>query len=218
MYSQLTGAMKSRSYVCLLCWLFLVSCDDSPTNAPFDIASPVDATAEGLEQLYQNECIKQHHRDWFLAEAERRRDYYCNSFVIGEGERGDCESEVEHFISWNVLATDGSIINIMLDQQPSAGRIQYCVIEISNDRLGLILRDVAFRIAQTDAAFDSLPHHYVIGPPNDIKGEGWIWASSPNASEIAPHLKVKRSKEENRNSYRWSLSWLTDGTLLLPVQ
>lgn len=212
----LEGEVMKRKIAFVVLWVsVLASCGPGPTKAPPDAVS-LPATVDALVQLYREECVKQRHLKWLRGEAQRRRAS-CGSFMMGAGERGDCESEVEHFISWDLQAANNSTVNITLDQARDAPRIQYCLIQVS-DNLGPVLQDAAFRIAQSDRRFLHPPRHYIIGPLNDIKEEGWVWASFPHASEAFPHLKINRSKVAGQNGQRWSLRWLTDGTLLLPPE
>lgn len=214
--------MKRRMAFLILCGALVASCAARPTEAPREALNPIAASIDGLVRLYQEECVEQRHLDWVRAEARRRRVYHCTNFwnqlVTPEGKVGDCEGEVGRFISWSVLATDNSDIEITLDQLPDMPRSQSCRIVVP-DSLGQTLREATLRIAQTDPAFAQPPQHHVTGPAGTIhESESWVWASSVRASEAAPQLGLVRYKSTRDGAYRWSLMRLTSGAIPVPRQ
>jgi hypothetical protein len=144
----------------------LLSCTQ-PGGPPPSAAKPVTASVAGLLKFFQEECVEQRDRKWVRQESQRKRDT-CDSWLAGEGERGDCEMNKDGVVDWQVPTTAGSSLVVQMswdfarpDQKlgPPEGYLN-CSIAAPN-ALGVVLQKVAPLIVLRD--------HPLVGP---LSGDG----------------------------------------------
>ena len=148
----------------------------SPEGAPPSARRPIEASADGLFQLFQEECIEQRSLVWVRDESERLRAG-CG-FLQNAGETGDCQQRNDGEVSWSVSTTTGPSVVVRMfwpiGQTPQQklgppDRRLSCSIHVT-ENLGPALRDAAFRLAQVNGSFAE--------PSHDTEGayQHWIWS------------------------------------------
>lgn len=144
--------MNVRHRICIATFLAassLTACDTPPTPPPF-ASTPIQADADGLRQLFVQECVNQRSRAWVLQESARRSRVYCHHFMNGEGEAGDCDNDMVGHVAWTVPTTEGSSVQIEMDWiadapfPPRQDDLNCSIAVFEHD--GAALKEVAFTL------------------------------------------------------------------------
>ena len=182
-----TTKLETGMLVVALCAGNLLASCTQPGGAPPSAAKPVEASAEGLSQLFQLECIEQQDLTWVRDEIERRRWQSCS----GAGNDSDCMLRAAIVIHWNVRTTSNSTVVVSiappkLGEVPSPG-LARCEIKVPED-LGYVLKAGISRL--------EIRGHPLAGPlPEKIMStagldQDWIWRPS-GVPEGKPYIVLQ---------------------------
>jgi hypothetical protein len=119
------GARVER-FVRFCCVVLLTGCNRAPELAPPSAQIPIESSALALRDLFDAECVQQRNLHWARAESERIVAT-CGGLLVGTGEKGDCEQELEAHVAWEVPARPKS--NVLVEMSWNSG-IFNCSISV----------------------------------------------------------------------------------------
>jgi hypothetical protein len=156
----------------VLCSALISACSEKPEGAPPTAKRPIEASVEGLSGAFTRECIE--HRDFRWAQEESKRMVAtCGGFLVGDGERGDCEQSVEGDVSWLVPTTPKSTVLIQMFWGENSAKVT-CSVSVSPD-IADTLKQAASQVANSLSLVSRPPNE-----PGDL-----IWAQADGHGDHA---------------------------------
>jgi len=156
----------------ILCTAPISACSEKPEGAPPTAKQPIEASAEGLTSAFRRECVE--HRDLRWAQEESKRMVAtCGGFLVGDGERGDCEQSVEGDVSWLVPTTSNSTVLIQMFWGENPAKVT-CSVSASSD-IADALKQAASQVANSLALVSRQPNE-----PGDV-----VWAQADGHGDHA---------------------------------